>query len=147
VLGELSGEGKAHGSLDLARGECALLVVADELAGLVGDLVEDVRDERVHDGHALGRNACVGVHLLENLVDVDAVRFRAALLLLRALLASSLGLLLLLALLRRLRGHATQTHGDFVLCSPGEHLIIYSQTRKKERRNVPLISCKEFKSA
>ena len=133
MLGELSGEGKAHGSLDLARGEGALLVVADELAGLVGDLVEDVRDERVHDGHALGRNACVGVHLLENLVDVDAVRLRAALLLLRALLASSLGLLLLLGLLGRLRRHATQTHGDLSCALLARRaLIIYSQTRKKD---------------
>ncbi len=49
VLRELSWEGKAHGSLDLARGKGALLVVAHELAGFVGDLVEDVRDERVHD--------------------------------------------------------------------------------------------------
>ena len=42
VLGELSGEGEAHGGLDLAGREGALLVVAHELAGLVGDLVKDV---------------------------------------------------------------------------------------------------------
>ena len=73
VLDELSGEGEAHGGLDLAGREGALLVVAHELAGLVGDLVKDIRDERVHDQHALGRDARVGVHLLEHLVDVDRV--------------------------------------------------------------------------
>jgi hypothetical protein len=48
-LGELGGERKAHGGLDLARGERALLVAAHDLAGLVGDLVEDVRDELGRD--------------------------------------------------------------------------------------------------
>ncbi|KAJ1488831.1 hypothetical protein T484DRAFT_3649747, partial [Baffinella frigidus] len=59
VLGELSGEDEAHGGLDLAGREGALLVVAHELAGLVGDLVEDVRNERIHDGHALGGDASI----------------------------------------------------------------------------------------
>jgi len=45
VLGKLSREGEAHSNLDLVRGEGALLVVAHELAGFVGDLVKDVRDE------------------------------------------------------------------------------------------------------
>ena len=36
-------------------------------------------DERVHDGHALGGDAGVGVHLLEHLVDVDLVRLRLGL--------------------------------------------------------------------
>jgi hypothetical protein len=51
-----------------------LLVVAHELASLVGDLVKDIHDERVHDGHALGGDTRVRVHLLQHLVDVDGVR-------------------------------------------------------------------------
>ena len=35
-----------------------------------GDLLEDVVDERVHDGHRLGGDTGVRVHLLEHLVDV-----------------------------------------------------------------------------
>ena len=42
VLGELSWESEAHGGQDLAGNKGALLVVAHELAGLVGDLVKDV---------------------------------------------------------------------------------------------------------
>jgi hypothetical protein len=30
-------------------------------------------DERVHDGHRLGGDTGIGVHLLEHLVDVDLV--------------------------------------------------------------------------
>jgi hypothetical protein len=50
-----------------------LLVVAHKLASLVGDLVEDIHDEGVHDGHALGGDTRVRVHLLQHLVDVDGV--------------------------------------------------------------------------
>ena len=39
---ELSWESEAHGGQDLAGNKGALLVVAHELAGLVGDLVKDV---------------------------------------------------------------------------------------------------------
>ena len=73
VLGELTGEDEAHGGLDLAGGHGGLLVVAGELGRLGGDLLEDVVDEGVHDGHSLGGDAGVGVHLLEDLVDVDLV--------------------------------------------------------------------------
>jgi hypothetical protein len=91
VLGELTGQDQADRRLYLARAERALLVIAHELAGLVGDIVEDVGDERVHDAHALGRDARVGMNLLEHLVDVDGVALAAALLLALLLLALSLG--------------------------------------------------------
>ena len=44
-----------------------------QLAGLGGDPLEEVVDEAVHDGHGLGGDAGVRVHLLEHLVDVDGV--------------------------------------------------------------------------
>jgi hypothetical protein len=77
VLGELTGEDEADGGLDLAGREGALLVVPDQVAGLGGDAREDVVDERVHDGHGAARDAGVGVHLLEDLVDVGRVRLDA----------------------------------------------------------------------
>uniref|UniRef100_A0A0D3EJN9 non-specific serine/threonine protein kinase n=1 Tax=Oryza barthii TaxID=65489 RepID=A0A0D3EJN9_9ORYZ len=71
VLGELAGEDEADGGLDLPGGDRGLLVVAGELGGLPGELLEDVVDEGVHDGHGLGGDADVGVDLLEHLEDVD----------------------------------------------------------------------------
>ena len=77
VLGELAREDEADGGLHLARRERRLLVVAGELAGLRGDALEDVVDERVHDAHAALADARVRVHLLEDLVDVGRVRLGA----------------------------------------------------------------------
>ena len=54
-------------------------------------LLEDVVDERVEDRHGLGRDAGVGVHLLQDLVDVDLVRLVLGL---DALLGAALGDLL-----------------------------------------------------
>ena len=79
VLGELPWEEEADGGLDLAGRERGLGVVLGELAGLGGDALEDVVDERVHDEHALGRDAGVRVDLLEHLVDVDGVGLLALL--------------------------------------------------------------------
>ena len=72
VLGKLTREHEAHGGLDLAGREGGLLVVGGKLARLAGDALEDVVDERVHDGHAARADARVGVDLLEHLVDVRA---------------------------------------------------------------------------
>ena len=80
VLGELTGEHEADGGLDLPGGEGGLLVVGGKLAGLGGDALEDVVDERVHDGHALLGDAGVGVDLLEDLVDIGGVALDALLL-------------------------------------------------------------------
>jgi hypothetical protein len=70
VFGELTGEEESDGSLDLAGRQSVLLVVADEAGGLVGDLLEDVVDEGVHDRHGLLGDASLGVDLLEDTVDV-----------------------------------------------------------------------------
>ncbi len=80
VLGELTGEEEADGGLDLAGGEGRLLVVADELGGLTGDLLEDIVDEGVHDAHGLLGDASLGVNLLEDTVDVDGEGFDSLLL-------------------------------------------------------------------
>ena len=73
VLGQLSGQEEPDGGLDLPGGDGGPLVVVGELAGLGGDALEQVVDERVHDAHGLGGDTGVGVHLLEDLVDVDGI--------------------------------------------------------------------------
>jgi hypothetical protein len=93
VLGELPGEDEAHGGLDLTGGDGGLLVVPRELGGLGGELLEDVVDEGVHDGHGLRGDADVRVHLLQHLEDVDLVGLHALL----ALLPAPLSLAALLA--------------------------------------------------
>jgi len=73
VLGQLTGEQEPDGGLDLPGGDGGPLVVVGQTGGLGGDPLEDIVDERVHDAHGLGGDAGVGVHLLQNLVDVDGI--------------------------------------------------------------------------
>jgi hypothetical protein len=89
VLGELAGEDEAHRGLDLAGGDGGLLVVVGEAGGFLRELLEDVVDEGVHDGHGLGGYPDVRVHLLEHLEDVDLVCLDALLGLLPALLVAA----------------------------------------------------------
>ena len=42
---------------------------------LSGNALEDVIHEGVHDGHGLAGYTSVGVHLLQDFVDVDGVGF------------------------------------------------------------------------
>ncbi len=44
-----------------------------QTASLGGDALEDVVHEAVHDAHGLAGNSSIGVHLLQNFVDVDGV--------------------------------------------------------------------------
>ncbi len=71
MSGELSREDELDGRLDFPGGESSSLVEANELGSLGGDAVEGVVDEGVHDVHGLLGDTDVGVHLLEDLVDVD----------------------------------------------------------------------------
>lgn len=72
MLGKLTGEDQTNGGLNLSGREGLLLVVSHELDGLLGDLVEDIVDEGVHDTHRLLGDTSVGVDLLQNLEDVDS---------------------------------------------------------------------------
>jgi hypothetical protein len=78
VLSELTGEEEADGGLDLSGGQSVLLVVADELGRLKGDLLEDVIDERVHNVHRSLGDADLGVDLLQHTVDVDGEGLNSA---------------------------------------------------------------------
>ena len=109
VLGQLSGEEEPDSSLDLPGGDGGALVVVGKAAGLGSNALKDVVDKGVHDAHGLGGDAGVGVHLLEDLVDVDGV----GLLALAVLLLVALGdvLLGLASLLGGLSG-GLGGHGD-----------------------------------
>ena len=92
VLGQLTGQEEPDSGLDLPGGDGGPLVVVGKTAGLSGDALKEIIDERVHDAHGLGGDTSVGVDLLENLVDVDGIRFLPLLvLLLLVTLGNSLG--------------------------------------------------------
>lgn len=55
--------------LDLPGRDGGLLVVGSQLAGLGGNTLEDVVDERVQDGHSTVGDTSVGVDLLEDCVN------------------------------------------------------------------------------
>ena len=73
VLGKLAREHKSHTRLHLAGGERGFAVVAGQAASLNAQALENVLDERVHDGHSALGDTSVGVHLLQHLVDVGRV--------------------------------------------------------------------------
>jgi len=80
---------------------------------LTGDALKDVRDKGVEDRHGLLGDANLRVHLLEHLVDVDAVGLYLACLAALLLLTNSLGSLCS-ALLYRCLCHLID-----VMCSRG----------------------------
>ena len=92
MLGQLTGEEETDSRLDLPGGDGGPLVVVGQTGSLGGDALEDVVHEGVHDGHGLGGNAGVGVHLLQHLVDVDSVAFLPLALALLVAGANGLGL-------------------------------------------------------
>ena len=71
MLGEFSWEDESDGRLNFSGGESVLLVVSDELGGLGGNLLGDIVDEGVHDGHGSLGDTGLWVNLLEVSVDVD----------------------------------------------------------------------------
>jgi hypothetical protein len=74
VLGQLTREQQADGSLDLAGRQSLLLVVSGQAGSLQSQALEDVVDEGVQDADASLGHTSVGVHLLQHLVDVGRVR-------------------------------------------------------------------------
>ena len=73
VLGQLTWQQETNSGLDFAGRDRRATVEVSQSAGLAGDSLEDIVDERVHDAHGLGGHTGVGVHLLQDLVDVDRV--------------------------------------------------------------------------
>jgi hypothetical protein len=73
MLGQLTGQHKAHRCLDLAGRDGVALVVAGQTTSLRGDALEDVVNKGVHDDHGLLGHSGIGVHLLQHLVDVRCI--------------------------------------------------------------------------
>lgn len=73
VLGQFSGQEQTNSCLDLATRDRRTTVVVSETGSLGSDTFEDIVDKAVHDAHGLGADASVGVHLLQDFVDVDGV--------------------------------------------------------------------------
>ena len=63
MLRQLSWKDESDSSLDLTRGHSGLLVVAGQLRGLSGNLLEDVGDEGVEDGDGTAGDTSIGVNL------------------------------------------------------------------------------------
>ena len=120
VLGELSGEDQADGGLHLAGGQGGLGVVAGQVAGLLAHAAEDVVDEGVHDGHTGLADASVGVHLLEDAVDVGGVGLHTALV---ALVSGVLDALALLG------------HGSSGLLARHDEEVLRWGKEEKEKKN------------
>ena len=74
MLSQFTGEEQTDCGLDLPAGDGGATVVVCQTRCLGGDTLEDVVHEGVHDGHGLGGDTSVGVHLLQHFVDVDGVR-------------------------------------------------------------------------
>ena len=92
MFGQFTGQQKPDGSLDLPGGDGGSLVVVSKTGSFSSDTFKDIVDEGVHDAHGLGGDTSVGVDLLQNLVDVDGIRFLPLLvLLLLVTLGDSLG--------------------------------------------------------
>jgi hypothetical protein len=81
VLGQLAGQHEADGRLDFTTAQRGLFVVRGQFAGFAGDAFKNVVDETIHDAHPLFGNARIGMDLLEHLVNVRRVAFRALLVL------------------------------------------------------------------
>jgi len=109
VLGQLSRQDETDSSLHLSAGDGRSLVVVSQTGSLCGDSLENIVDKAVHDAHGLAGDTSVWVHLLQHLVDVDAITFLPLSFL---LLVSSAGGLSLSCLLRslaaNLRWHVVQ---------------------------------------
>ena len=123
VLGELTREEEPDSSLDLTRGDGGPLVVVSKSAGLSGDSLEQIVNERVHDAHGLGGDSSVRMDLLQHLVDVDGVGLLPSqLLLLLVSLVDGLGGLagLLGSFSRNLWWHGDVMVGSVILILEGQ---------------------------
>ena len=69
-----------NGRLNFAARQGGLLVVSGKLSGFGGNALENVIDERVHNGHSLLGDTSIRVDLLEDLVNVGRVGFDTLLL-------------------------------------------------------------------
>ena len=75
VFGQFTGQKQPDGGLDFAGADGRFLVVVGKAGSFVGDALEYVVNERVHDAHGFAGDTSVRVNLLQHLVDVDSIAF------------------------------------------------------------------------
>ena len=75
VFGQLTGQKKSNGGLDLAGAHGSLLSVFGQTGSFIRDTVEDIVNERVHDAHGFTGDTSVRVNLFQNLVNVRRKSF------------------------------------------------------------------------
>ena len=75
MLRQLAGQQETNGGLNFPAADGRALVVVGKSGRLRSDALVDVVDERIHDAHRLAGNSSVGMHLLQDLVNVDAEAF------------------------------------------------------------------------
>ena len=75
MLSELAREQESYSCLNFTRRQRLLLIVADKFGGFSGDLLKDVVDKAVHNGHAALGNTCLWVDLLKDAIDVHGISF------------------------------------------------------------------------
>ena len=75
MLGQFTWENQADRGLNFSASNCGSLVHAAELRCFVGDLVEGISHEVVHDRNALLGNAGIWMNLLQYFINVNVVRF------------------------------------------------------------------------
>lgn len=79
MLWQFTGQKKSHSRLDLARADCASLVVVSETGGFAGNSLEDIIYKGIHDAHGFAWDAGIWMNLSQNLVDVDWIAFPSSL--------------------------------------------------------------------
>lgn len=89
VFRQFTRKQKTDGSLDFAAGGGRALVVARKTRRFSGDAVENIVDHRIHDVHRLAGDPSVRMHLLQDFVDINRVRFLLLALLPRLVLGAS----------------------------------------------------------
>ena len=75
MLRQFSWKEKSYCGLNLARGKGSLLCVSRQAGSFQSESFKDIVNEGVENRHSLLGDASVGVHLLQNFVDVGGVRF------------------------------------------------------------------------
>ncbi|KAH0460951.1 hypothetical protein IEQ34_008526 [Dendrobium chrysotoxum] len=99
MLSKLTRKHKANRSLDLPGRDRRLLVITRKPRRLLGELLENIINERIHDAHRLARDSDIRMNLLQDFKDVDLVGLTSLLVLLLLLLVAGGSLLRRQALL------------------------------------------------
>ena len=71
MFGKFTGKEKSDSGLNFSRWNRSFFIVSSKSVSLRGNTLENIPNEGIHDFHGFGGNSSVGMHLFQNLVDVD----------------------------------------------------------------------------